>query len=122
MSQIINGVAVCHSKGIIHRDLKLENILFSDKDKKTIKIVDFGIAGFCLNTLKEKTDAGTFKYMAPEVLRGEINLANPAMDIWSLGMMMFIMLFGFHPFLPQKYRFSKESYDLKKLMHHIMND
>jgi len=42
-----------------------------------LKIVDFGIAGFCLNYLKEKTDSGTFKYMAPEVLKGDINLANP---------------------------------------------
>jgi serine/threonine protein kinase len=53
-----------------------------------------------LNTFKDKTDAGTFKYMAPEVLKGEINLANPAMDIWAVGMVMFIMLFGYHPFMP----------------------
>jgi len=64
------GLSICHSKGIIHRDLKLENVLFEDKDHKMIKIVDFGIAGFCLNNLKEKTDAGTYKYMAPEVLTG----------------------------------------------------
>lgn len=48
-----------------------------DKEHTFIKIVDFGIAGFCINNLKEKTDAGTQKYMAPEVLKGEINLANP---------------------------------------------
>ena len=100
----MNGLATCHSKGIIHRDLKLENVLFADEEKKAIKIVDFGIAGFCLNHLKEKTDAGTFKYMAPEVLKGDISLANPAMDIWSLGMMMFMMLFGFHPFILPQHR------------------
>ena len=96
--------------------------MFSDLEKKHIKIVDFGIAGFCLNNLKEKTDAGTFKYMAPEVLKGDINLANPAMDTWALGMMMFIMLFGFHPFLPPKYRFSKEGCDLKTLIQNIIKD
>jgi serine/threonine protein kinase len=86
-----------------------------NKEHTWIKIVDFGIAGFCLNHLKEKTDAGTFKYMAPEVLSGEINLANPQMDIWALGVMMFLMLYGFHPFLPKKERFCKE-YDLKGLI------
>ena len=79
----------------------MENVLFTNSERKQIKIVDFGIAGFCLNSLREKTDSGTFKYMAPEVLKGEISLANPAMDIWSLGMMMFLMMYGFHPFLPE---------------------
>ena len=99
--QILAGLQECHGRGIIHRDLKLENVLFMDQSRKQIKIVDFGIAGFCLTNLKEKTDAGTFKYMAPEVLKGDISLANPSMDIWSVGMMMFIMLYGFHPFLPK---------------------
>ena len=57
-----------------------------DVERKNIKIVDFGIAGFCLKHLKEKTDAGTFKYMAPEVLKGNITIANPQMDIWAVGM------------------------------------
>lgn len=92
------GLSACHQRGIVHRDLKLENVLFMDEDHKLLKLVDFGIAGFCLKHLKEKTDAGTFKYMAPEVLKGEINLANPAMDIWAIGVMMFLMLYGFHPF------------------------
>ena len=77
--------------------------------------MDFGIAGFCKNLFKEKTNAGTFKYMAPEVLNGDVNLANPAMDLWALGMMMFQMLYGFHPFLPTKLRYSKD-YDLKELI------
>jgi len=91
-----------------------------DKEHRFIKIVDFGIAGFCLNNLKEKTDAGTYKYMAPEVLKGEVNLANPQMDIWALGIMMFIMLYGFHPFLLKKERYSKD-YDLKALIQRIIN-
>jgi serine/threonine protein kinase len=86
-----------------------------DKEQTHLKIVDFGIAGFCLNFLKEKTDAGTFKYMAPEVLKGDINLANPQMDIWAVGVMMFLMLFGYHPFLTKKERLSKD-YDTKTLI------
>ena len=97
--------------------MKLENILFTDESKKDIKIADFGIAGVC----KDKTDAGTFKYMAPEVLKGDITLANPQMDIWGVGMMMFLMLYGFHPFLSKADRFSKD-YDLKNLIHKIIND
>ena len=89
IKQVMQGLLTCHEKGIIHRDLKMENVLFTNTDYKQIKIVDFGIAGFCKNFLKEKTNAGTFKYMAPEVLKGDVNLANPAMDVWSLGMMMF---------------------------------
>ena len=77
MKQIVAGLSSCHQKGVIHRDLKLENILFTNNEHKYIKIVDFGIAGFCLKHMQEKTDAGTFKYMAPEVLSGEKNLASP---------------------------------------------
>jgi serine/threonine protein kinase len=93
----------------------MENILFTNTDRKLIKIVDFGIAGFCQNNLKEKTDAGTFKYMAPEVLKGNVSLANPSMDVWSLGMIMFLMIYGFHPFLPKDQRFAKD-FDLKELV------
>ncbi len=93
----------------------MENILFMDKECTRLKIVDFGIAGFCLNHLKEKTDQGTFKYMAPEVLKGEINLANPSMDIWALGIMLFIMIYGYHPFLTERERVTKE-YDIKELI------
>ena len=86
-----------------------------DKECKHLKIVDFGIAGFCLNYLREKTEAGTFKYMAPEVLKGDINLANPGMDIWAVGVMMFMMLYGYHPFMTEKERASKK-YDNKQLI------
>jgi serine/threonine protein kinase len=96
--------------------------MFGESDKKNIKIVDFGIAGFCLTNLKEKTNAGTFKYMAPEVLNGDISIANPSMDIWALGMMMFMMLYGFHPFLPERFRYNKDAYDLKSLIQNIINN
>jgi len=99
----------------------MENVLFMDVECTHLKIVDFGIAGFCLRHLREKTDAGTFKYMAPEVLKNDINLANPSMDIWALGIMIFHMLYGFHPFFSKKERITKD-YDIKVLTQRIIND
>ena len=56
----------CHSRGVVHRDLKLENVLFKStlKDDYFVKVVDFGIAGVA----QEKVDSGTLAYMAPECL------------------------------------------------------
>ena len=98
--KIISGVEACHRRGIIHRDLKLENVLFSGKSKHEIKIVDFGIAGQWRGTKIDKTTAGTLRYMPPEVIE---NLeyksnANPALDMWSLGVMLYVMLFNSFPF------------------------
>lgn len=67
MLQIFRAVNYCHRKGVIHRDLKLENILFWDQERTRIKVVDFGIAGVCRAQEKDKSDAGTIKYMSPEV-------------------------------------------------------
>lgn len=54
---------------IIHRDLKLENIMFADKERTRVKIVDFGIAGLTALAVKgERTNCGTMSYIAPEVL------------------------------------------------------
>ena len=68
MKQLVLGIENCHDQGVIHRDLKLENVLFETKGRTKIKIVDFGIAGMCKPDMHEKNDAGTLKYMAPEVL------------------------------------------------------
>jgi serine/threonine protein kinase len=87
MIQILEAVYYCHQKGIIHRDLKLENVLFSNKEKLEIKVVDFGIAGYCHNNRGEITDSGTAKYMPPEVLSRKDLQASRAMDIWACGML-----------------------------------
>ena len=64
--QITQAMLYCHSRGVVHRDLKLENVLFKNqsKDDFFVKVVDFGIAGVS----NEKVDAGTLSYMAPECL------------------------------------------------------
>lgn len=89
---------MCHAQGIIHRDLKLENVLFESKARTRIKIVDFGIAGRATPSITEKTDAGTLKFMPPEVLKGLDTKAAPTIDIWALGCMLYCMFFYKFPF------------------------
>lgn len=92
--QICSAISYCHNRGLIHRDLKLENVLFKEKGSDTIKIVDFGIAGVWKAQQKEKTDAGTLAYMPPEVLSGTKLEAGPGIDIWALGWMLYAMVIG----------------------------
>ncbi len=96
--QLIDAISYCHTMKVVHRDLKLENVLFSDPDRKRIKVVDFGIAGLALDSQAEKSKAGSLRYMAPEVLTGANIEAHPALDVWSLGCMLFAMICGELPF------------------------
>ena len=80
-SQIAEAIRYCHNSKVIHRDLKLENILFSDKGKKHLKLVDFGISGIFNGRQGERSNAGSLLYIAPEVLSGADNQANPSLDI-----------------------------------------
>lgn len=59
---------VCHSMGVVHRDLKLENVLFQNDLRTRIKVVDFGIAGLVTSCSADKNTAATLKYMTPEMI------------------------------------------------------
>ncbi len=102
--QISNSINYCHTRGIVHRDLKLENVIFKhpmDSDGKqdlSIKIIDFGIAGVCENGRSEKIDAGSLCYMPPECLMGKAVEASPSIDVWAIGIMFYSMLQGTLPF------------------------
>ena len=98
IKQVILAIDECHQKGVIHRDLKLENVLFETKAKTRIKVVDFGISGMCKGNVAEKNDAGTLRYMAPETLKDFTSNANPAIDIWSIGIMLYCMVYDKFPF------------------------
>jgi len=96
--QLADAVNFCHMNNIIHRDLKLENILFESTESKNIKVVDFGIAGFYSNQKGSESSAGSLRYMAPEVLNGRNKAANPAIDVWSMGVILHTLLHGSLPF------------------------
>ncbi len=96
MKQVINAVLYCHLNGIVHRDIKSDNILFLNNSiNSPVKLIDFGISvKFSKDTkLKEKT--GTVLYIAPEVIRGSYD---EKCDIWSCGVLMYMMLSGLPPF------------------------
>ena len=128
-------MAYCHKKSLIHRDLKLENILLSRPDAyDDIRVVDFGISGFYSATHScEKTNAGSLKYMPPEVLSGRNIDANPAIDVWSMGCILHALVLGKLPFRGKTRREvlhaittnlsnPKSSIFLKKYMGNVSNE
>ena len=94
--QVLKGVEVIHRSKIVHRDLKLENIFVRKTEKQGFmcKIGDFGLARFL--EVAANSNCGTQNYMAPEILQ-QIPYAQEV-DIWSLGVLLFYMLFGEFPF------------------------
>ena len=103
--QLVTGIRYCHDFYVIHRDLKLENILFADRMQQFVKIVDFGISGaFKVGAASERSDAGSLPYAPPEIITGHDNRARPALDVWALGCIFYYMVVGKHPFLTDSLR------------------
>ena len=103
--QIVEAIQYCHNARIIHRDLKLENILFADSMQTHLKIVDFGISGMLtVNGQGDRSDAGSLLYLAPEVLSGADNKSTPALDVWSIGCILYALLTGKQPFQGENQR------------------
>ncbi|XP_042424941.1 CBL-interacting protein kinase 24-like isoform X1 [Zingiber officinale] len=130
--QLIDAVDYCHSKGVYHRDLKPENLLLDYQGN--LKVSDFG-----LSALPQKgvgllrTTCGTPNYVAPEVL-GHQGYDGSAADIWSCGVILFVLMAGYLPFnevdLPTLYKMIKAaeftcpihfSLGAKSLIHRILD-
>ena len=112
MEQIVSAIAYCHEKGICHRDLKPQNVLFCDESPNSpVKVVDFGIGKIfdpSLTNLQDKlkeekpafkkmdSQIGTIYFMSPEIIKGSYN---EKCDIWSLGIILYYLLCGYPPFV-----------------------
>jgi len=95
IKQILEAIKYIHEHGIAHRDLKPENLLLAEGKKDYIKIADFGLSK-SFNEEQLQTSCGTPDYVAPEVLLGEPY--DMAVDIWSIGVITYVLLCGFPPF------------------------
>jgi serine/threonine-protein kinase len=97
-AQVLDGLAHAHARGIVHRDVKPSNVLLEDGDGVSVRLLDFGLAQFDeADTLTAMGDVpGTLAYIAPERLGGAD--ATPASDVWGVGVMLWEVLSGGHPF------------------------
>ncbi|KAI3814670.1 hypothetical protein L1987_14314 [Smallanthus sonchifolius] len=117
--QLISAVDFCHSRGFYHRDLKPENLLL-DEDGN-LKVTDFGLTAFSDHLRQDgllHTTCGTPAYVAPEVI-GKKGYDGAKADIWSCGVILYVLLAGFLPFQDENvvamYRKIYRGFDLSPL-------
>jgi len=115
MRRIVSAVEFLHRNEIVHRDLKPENLLLTSKDPKyaEVKVADFGLARICNESVMQ-TVCGTWAYCAPEVRNDPMGYG-PKVDVWSLGVILYVVLAAYHPFDP------KGTADEDELWYHAEN-
>lgn len=94
--QIVRAISYCHQLHVVHRDLKPENVVFFEK-LGVVKLTDFGFSNKFCPGQKLETSCGSLAYSAPEILLGDSYDA-PAVDIWSLGVILYMLVCGQPPF------------------------
>jgi calcium/calmodulin-dependent protein kinase I len=97
VQKMLSAIGYLHSLGIVHRDLKPENLLLKDgSDISEVKLADFGLSKIVGQKVMMQTACGTPGYVAPEVLQAQGY--GPEVDLWSIGVITYILLCGFPPF------------------------
>lgn len=91
---LASAIRHCHSKGVIHRDIKPENLLLDADDN--LKIADFGWSVHAVRNNRRGTVCGTLDFLAPEMCEGQ--RYDASVDVWSIGVLLYEMLFGAPPF------------------------
>ncbi|XP_013074664.2 SNF-related serine/threonine-protein kinase-like isoform X1 [Biomphalaria glabrata] len=94
--QIVEAILYCHRLHVVHRDLKPENVVFFNKFG-IVKLTDFGFSNVFAPGKKLETSCGSLAYSAPEILLGD-SYDPPAVDVWSLGVILFMLVAGRAPF------------------------
>jgi len=94
--QIVTAIQYCHRLHVVHRDLKPENVVFFEK-LGMVKLTDFGFSNKFDPGQRLQTSCGSLAYSAPEILLGDAYDA-PAVDIWSLGVILYMLVCGAAPF------------------------
>lgn len=103
--QILSATAYCHARGVIHRDLKPDNVLYATKaPDSAVKVIDFGLADFLQRLRavaggKAMERAGTLAFMAPEMLSSDGSYGEKV-DVWAIGCILYLLITGQHPFWP----------------------
>mmetsp|Transcript_32777 Transcript_32777/g.87990 ORF Transcript_32777/g.87990 Transcript_32777/m.87990 type:complete len:570 (-) Transcript_32777:44-1753(-) len=97
--QMLLALNYIHSRNIVHRDLKLENFLYDKKGSDHLKLIDFGFSKIHEHNIMMQVSCGTLSYVAPEVLNGAYT---KQCDLWSLGVIVFVLLAGYMPFSGSK--------------------